>query len=152
MTFEGDTIEDEVKQNARDQQHPAKMTGWGSAIGEEPVAMTIVDEPVRIITPVPGLSTRAAALIHNIDTVDPRHKEEARRNRLDSIERDIASINRFLPRLEEIRAYLATMPVDDDEALGEAKNLSDLKLRMFEREVTAKLESLLTEQTLKQSL
>lgn len=149
--YDGDAVEDEVRQNARDQQHPV-MTSWETMtdVPEGTEELTKVEgTPVRLVDPIPGLSTRQVLLIHNMDTLSPEHKGKARERRLEIVANDIAAINRFLPRLEEVRAYLATMATDDDETLAEAKNLSDLKLRAFEREVTAKLESLLTEQELK---
>lgn len=171
-------IEDEVKQNAREQMNPDLMTGdrervalaetqqhptmetapWVADIpgSEKPLTvkmeaatlqpMTIPHAESVIFAPVSGLSTRQVELIHNNDTLNTG---VARQRRLEIIERDMAAIHRFLPRLEEVRAFLATMPTEDDETLGEAKNLSDMKLRGFEREVTATLLSLETELELK---
>lgn len=144
-----DDIQDEVRQNARDQQHPTqphpilKAQAMQHALRTE--QFSLPPGPAKIA----GLSTRQMELINNKDTLPSGANGAARQRRLGIIERDITHINRFLPRLEEVRAYLATMSTDNDEALAEAKRLCDLKLRAFEREVTMTLDSLITEQELK---
>lgn len=138
-------IQDEVEQNARDQQHPVTFQEAVTAFRLAPTQEipALLPGPV---TAIPGLSTRQVQLIYNNDTLNGG---AARERRLGIIDKDMADIRRFLPRLEEVRAYLATMPTDEDEALAEAKNLSDMKLRGFERDVTSTLRSLETELELK---
>lgn len=157
-----DDIEDEVKQNARDQQHPVLtnqtfpevLRGAAFSLSSEPKwdipteGVAVISAPLPDFKPVPGLSHRQVELIHNIDNELPE-QGRARQQRLLTINNDIASIECFLPGLEIVRAFLDTMPTNDDAYLVEAKKMADMKLRSFIVEVGERLTSLQRELEIK---
>lgn len=131
----------EVRENSHDQQNPPRVISSRARFDTQPI-------PEIGLAPVMGLSRRQNELIMNNDVGQPQ-TGAARERRLQVIDRDIAAINRFLPRMKEVRAFLATMPIEDDEALAEAKQMSDLKLAVFIAEIASMLASLEEELELK---
>lgn len=144
--YEGTSVEDEIKQNVYDQQHPTVMTGELPVTEDE--LKEIHDE---LLKPIPGLTMRQVELIHNIDTAQP-DQGEARKRRMEIIDRDMATCKRLLPGLAKIRAYLEEMPVDGDEDLAEAKRLADNKMKSLMKDVKAKYDSLQLELEIKQAI
>lgn len=143
--YEGDGVYDEVRQNAYDQQHPDQSEPLLTARME--VATTrpmVVARPEIVI----GLSKRQMDLINNVD-VGQAETGAARERRLETIYTDIASINQFLPYMDQIRGFMSTMPHDDNEDLIEALRMADLKLKQFITEIQTKLASLEYELELK---
>lgn len=144
-------VDDEVKQNIFDQMHPDLMLGdrERAALDELRLAPTeeILALPAGPVS-IPGLSKRANELVWNREPGLPE-QGAARQRRLKAIDQDIAAINRFLPRMKEIRAFLDTMPTDGDDNLDEAKKMADLKLAIFIAEVSNRLLSLEQELELK---
>lgn len=141
-----DDIEDEVRQNARDQQHPATFQEVVRSFRLAPTQEIPALSPVP--RSIPGLSRRQMDLIDNKDGGQP-NTGAARERRLEIIQRDIAAIKRFLPRMDEVRGFVSTMPHDNDEELIEAMDMADMQLTKFITTVAAKLASLETELELK---
>lgn len=142
-------IEDEVRQNARDQQHPVTFM---EAVHSFEVPVT---QELHALPPapkvIPGLSKRQMDLIQNKDDGQPE-TGAARERRLQIIDRDMKTIRRFLPRMEEVREFLTTMQHNDDEDLIEALAMADCELRNFISKVTRKLNSLEAELELKKEV
>lgn len=138
-------IEDEVRQNARDQQHPiTRAQAIDHALRTEQFAL-----PRGPVTAIPGLSTRQMELINNVDNGQP-NQGEARKHRLEVIVIEMDYIERILPKLEVIRTYLEEM-LSEDEDLIEAKRLVDSKVRAFIKHVTGKRETLQLELDIKRA-
>lgn len=142
--YEGDSVQDEVAQNARDQQRPS----WHAPTEE----LTITPQPYAapMIESVLGLSKRQIDLINNRDNPPPQ-TGAARERRLEVLYRDISAINNFLPYMDQVRGFMSTMPTNEDEGLIEALGLCDMKLRQFISEINATLASLETELNLKKA-
>lgn len=159
-------VDDEVKQNLRDQMNPVETTArvevatTGSFYKLKPELVVhsgfMATEEIRAessvkagpeVGTVLGLSKRQVELSHNIDN-EPPGQGEARQKRLLTINENIAAIERFLPRMEEVLSYLSDMPTED-ESLYEAKKLSIQRINSFISEVNERLTSLQAELALK---
>lgn len=134
-------VYDEVKENARVQQHPLVR---GLSMHPTLQMPALSPGPQTVF----GLSTRQMELLNNNDTGQP-NQGEGRRRRIETIIIEIDYINTLLPNLEKVRAYLAGMPVEGDEDLQDAKRLADQKLKAFDKHVTSKLETLELELSIK---
>lgn len=142
-------IEDEVKQNVRDQQHPDKVvfpTSMHYKLSDTQPMPALSAGPKKHF----GLSQRQNDLINNVDVGQPE-QGAARKRRMDGIVIEIDYMEKLLPNVKKVCSYLASMPVEDDVDLAEAKRLSISKLKTFLTHISSKLETLQLELDIKRS-